>query len=83
MNFELRYPSFIPESARWLLTKGRFQEGEEVLRKLARWNRKDSPESEKLVQAINKQDVAKKHTYISMLKMKDFRFKNVAVPFTW
>ena len=75
--------SFIPESARWLLTKGRHEEANEVLKKLARWNKRDLPEAEKLVQAIDRQGVAKKYTYFSMLKMKDFRYKNFAVPFTW
>ena len=54
-----------------------------MLEKLARWNNRNKPDFEKLVKALDrgKQDAAKKHTYISVLKMKEFRYKNFAVPY--
>lgn len=48
----LLYPWLLPESVRWLATKGRVLEAVEVIKRAARWNKVDIPKStfDKLVQ---------------------------------
>lgn len=60
---------FLPESVRWLKTKGHAQQAERVLQQVARWNRRSMPGKELLNTLDLPQEQAKKtYTYLHIFK---------------
>ena len=79
--------SFIPESCRWLLTHGKFEEIRVILKRLAKWNKRVEPDLSILDEIIAKElDIIqkkKKYTYFSLLKFKSTRLKILLCSYMW
>ena len=85
VNFS--YCSFIPESSRWLLTHGKFEEIRVILKRLAKWNGRVEPDLSLLDEIIVKElDITrskKKYSYLSLLKFKSTRLKILLCSYMW
>lgn len=85
---------FIPESARWLLTKGRDEEARIVLQKAAKENEVDLPDEmlDKFLGDMKQQDVEDKETaavkkaessILDLMKHPNLRRKTFIILFLW
>ncbi|XP_005094003.1 solute carrier family 22 member 16-like [Aplysia californica] len=80
---------FVPESIRWLATKGRLKEAEEIFVKMARLNRKTLPENTQFVlqQIMLKErearDKGRKYSYIDIFRGWRMTKITLVVTFFW
>ncbi|XP_075216993.1 organic cation transporter isoform X2 [Lycorma delicatula] len=83
----LTYWWFIPESARWLITKGRQAEAEAILMKAAKENKTQiSLDSLKTLLKSGEQETikdAKQPTVLDLFKYKNLRKKSLTIFFLW
>ncbi|KAG8182445.1 hypothetical protein JTE90_012459 [Oedothorax gibbosus] len=75
---------FIPESASWLLTRGRHKEAIKLLQTLARVNKRKFPEefSEKCLD-LNNEEANIKTTALDLFRTRRLRFTNLILAVTW
>lgn len=81
--FVLLTAFFIPESVRWLHTKGRKHAAEEILRRVARINRKSLPSNLSLQDFDHTTTLKTKVTYWDMVKQVKILKQIVAQAFIW
>ncbi|XP_052758953.1 beta-alanine transporter [Galleria mellonella] len=83
----------MPESPRWLLARGRFEEAEIILKNMARINGKSLPanymvhlrrkyESDKLKQDIEKEKL-RKYGILDLFRTPNLRKKTIIITFIW
>ena len=87
LSKDFSYCSFIPESSRWLLTHGKFEEIRVILKRLAKWNGRVEPDLSLLNEISAKElDITrskKKYSYLSLLKFKSTRLKILLCSYMW
>ncbi|KAH9509236.1 hypothetical protein Btru_046563 [Bulinus truncatus] len=78
---------FIPESMRWLAVKGRVDEADQVIRQIARWNRKLVPkDTREVLQNIadeERKTKTKTYTYLHLYKSWHLFKKSFILQFLW
>ncbi|XP_022110865.1 solute carrier family 22 member 13-like [Acanthaster planci] len=76
---------FLSESVRWLLSKGRVQEAEEVIRKVARWNKKTLPEKIFDEKEIESYKSSKGHvpSFTDLYRTPNLCFRTLILQFNW
>jgi len=72
---------FLPESARWLFIKGRQEEAIEVLKRMARWNRRDEPKIDSL--DISENTDPQTYTYITLFRNRSTRYPIIVCCMMW
>ena len=79
--------SFTPRSPRWLFTHGRIDEGKEVIKYLAKKNKRPEPNFEDLNEIIEaekeKEKSNKSFSYITLFTSPLIRKKLFLLGFTW
>ncbi|XP_056636575.1 organic cation transporter protein-like [Diorhabda sublineata] len=80
----ISYIWIVPESVRWLLSKGRTEEAKSILRKAAKWNGKHLPEEvlEKL-SYIDASETTKKNEILNALKSRILCVRLIICSFCW
>ena len=76
---------FVPESFRWLVTNGRYEEAEIVITKVARINGHPKPDlSPTIAQAkLEKKQETKHYSLIDLFKTRQMIVKTLALIFIW
>ena len=77
-----------PESARWLFTQGRIEEGTNVLLKIAKMNRRPRPDLSNISTVLKKEmneekNRVLKYNYITLFKYQATRWKSVLLGAMW
>ena len=79
--------SFAPRSARWLFTHGRSEEGKEVIRQIAKRNRRPEPNFENLNKILKEEEEKERansmYTYLSLFKFPSTRKTTLLLSFCW
>ncbi|XP_064643934.1 organic anion transporter 3-like [Lineus longissimus] len=77
----------MPESARWSIQKGRFEEAMYWLKMIARFNRKPCPDMELLQEIAGAENKEKqelrRYTYIDLFKGKEYALRTFLLTFSW
>ncbi|XP_022110856.1 organic cation transporter protein-like [Acanthaster planci] len=76
---------FIPESARWQMSKGKYRQAEKTLRKIAAANKKEFPEemfSPEIVSAAKENKVGQL-TFVALFRTPNMAIKTVNLIFYW
>ncbi|XP_052791089.1 organic cation/carnitine transporter 2-like [Mya arenaria] len=78
---------FMPESFRWLVTRGRYKEAETVIHKLARVNRKPVPDLTKVMDAARmeetKESRLRRYTGLYLFRCRDSLKTTVGLLIVW
>ncbi|XP_022110857.1 organic cation transporter protein-like [Acanthaster planci] len=75
---------FIPESARWEVSKGRYKNAERTLRKMAARNKKEFPEEMFSPEIIaSKQHNEGQQTFVALFRTPNMRIKTLNLMFYW
>ena len=81
------YFSFVQESTRWLVTKGRYDDAEDSVEKIAAWNQKDKPDLSKIIQKAAKYakqtDADTNYSIISLFKTWERAKVTIGLMFVW
>ena len=81
------YLSWNPNSVRWLLVHGRYEEGKQILRQMAKRNKMKEPDLVMLEAVVEKEQEEqarnKNYTYLELLKHKDLQLKTFIFGFAW
>jgi len=72
----------LPESPRWLLSVGRIEEAEAIVREGAKFNKIELPEDFKL-HKVHKEETKKRRTIIDLLKSPNMRTKTLILFYNW
>ena len=75
----------MPESFRWLFTKGRYDDAEAVIDKVARINGNKKPNITKIINQAKLEEKEEKQYYsaLDLLKTKESVIKTLALLFIW
>ncbi|XP_022110861.1 solute carrier family 22 member 20-like [Acanthaster planci] len=76
----------LSESVRWLLSKGRVQEAEEVIRKVGKWNKKTLPEKifdEKEIESYKQSSKGHVPSFIDLYRTPNLCFRTIILQFNW
>ena len=76
----------VPESFRWLITRGRYKDAESVINKIAEKNRRQVPDLTEIVeQAKLEESVETQHQYtvLDMFKTRENIVKSTGLLFIW
>ncbi|XP_022110864.1 solute carrier family 22 member 13-like isoform X2 [Acanthaster planci] len=76
----------LSESVRWLLSKGRVQEAEEVIRKVGKWNKKTLPEKifdEKEIENYKESSKGHLPSFIDLYRTPNLCFRTLILQFNW
>jgi len=79
--------AFLPESVRWLFGNGKFKEGKQVLRQLAKRNGMPEPDlsllDEIMREQMKEEKLIKRYTYFTLLREESTRKKIPLFAFMW
>ena len=76
---------FVPESFRWLVTRGRFKDAEKVIDKIASLNGHVSPDVTKVIEqaSLERKGKTKHYSAIDLFKTRESIIKTLALLFIW
>ncbi|XP_038079046.1 organic cation transporter protein-like [Patiria miniata] len=78
---------FLPESARWLMSRGRTADAEKILRKMAKVNKVELPaelfEEDKDQEEKLKDTTTRRYTYLDLFRSTNMRCKTINILFCW
>ncbi|XP_064620309.1 solute carrier family 22 member 15-like [Lineus longissimus] len=78
---------FVPESVRWLIQKGRFDEAEKIIREMARVNKREVPDMSVLKQiakeALKRQKEEGQYSYHDLFRTADMAKRASVIMLTW
>ncbi|XP_074648643.1 solute carrier family 22 member 15-like isoform X2 [Tubulanus polymorphus] len=78
---------FLPESARWLMQKQRFEEAEKWIKRMAKLNKKPCPDLSVLERIAEYEDEQRQHrqkyTYLDLFYSKTLAVQSICVMFGW
>ncbi|XP_064651393.1 organic cation transporter protein-like isoform X2 [Lineus longissimus] len=78
---------WVPESVRWLIQKGRFDEAEEIIVEMAKVNKKPVPKLALLreIAQLTSEEEASKHSYnyLDLFRTRDNAIRTVIMMFVW
>ncbi|XP_074649148.1 organic cation transporter protein-like [Tubulanus polymorphus] len=77
---------FLPESARWLIQKKRYDEAEFWVKKMAMMNRRTVPNLNILIQKIGeseKRPPSKRYTYLDLFRSRSMAVMSLCVMYAW
>ena len=73
----------LPESPRWLLSVGRIEEAEAVVREAARFNKITLPQHFKLSPVQRREDTGKRKTFLDLFRSPNLRTKTLILYYQW
>ncbi|XP_064643183.1 organic cation transporter protein-like [Lineus longissimus] len=78
---------FVPESIRWLIQKGRFDEAEKIIREMARVNKREVPDMSVLKQIAKEAEKRQKeegqYSYHDLFRTADMAKRAAVIMLTW
>ena len=75
---------FVPESFRWLVTKGRYEDAKTVINKVAKLNGYEQPDITHIIKQAKLEEEQRQHyTVIDLFKTKESVIKTLALLFMW
>jgi OCT family organic cation transporter-like MFS transporter 4/5 len=77
----------MPESARWLILKGRKEEARQWLGRIAKYNRREAP-SIAMIEEIAKtekaqQSIAEKYSYLDLFRTRRYAIRTCVLMLGW
>ena len=83
-TYETAFSRFVPESFRWLVTKGRYDDAEAVIDRVAKLNGYEKPDLTTIIKQAKLEEEQKQHyTVIELFKTKESTIKTLALLFMW
>ena len=73
--------SIIPESPRWLLSKGKREEAMAIIEKLSRWNRK--PLTKEMILSLESGGEATKGRFWQLFTTRSLAFRTLVIFINW
>ncbi|XP_064622968.1 organic cation transporter protein-like [Lineus longissimus] len=73
---------FMPESSRWLIQKGRYEEASKVLTYVARLNKRAPPDM-KLIMELGEEKVNNNYTFLDLFRTKRYAAQTLTLMFGW
>lgn len=83
----IRFYSFLPESIRWLVIKGRNEEAKQMVQRIATFNKRPLPEKEfnKAIESREKLETndQKSYTIVDLLRYPVLRKRSLILGLAW
>lgn len=76
---------FVPESFRWLVTRGRYKDAEKVIDKVAALNGHVLPDITKVIEqaTVESEEKTRRYSALDLFKTRENMIKTLALLFIW